>query len=173
MRARADTDFATTFAEGKDFAGVERAIGIEGVVDATHEVEIGVGKKKRHEFGLFHADAVLAGERATDFDAIANDFGGGLHGALELTLVARIVEHDGMKITVSGVEDVADVEAVAAPDFADVAKSLGKFGAGNDTVENIVAGGKPAESAKCVFAAFPEEVAFDVVACEAHFAGVV
>ena len=167
-----DADFAAAFAEGEDFAGVERTIGIEGIVDAAHEVEIGVGKKKGHEPGLFHADAVLAGERAADFHAVANDFGGSLHGALELTFVAGIVKNNGMKIAVAGVEDVANVEAVLRADFADATKRLRKLGAGNDSVENVVAGGEAAESAEGVFAAFPEEFALGVVAGEANFAGV-
>ena len=107
--------FAAAFTERENFAGIERALGIEGVVDAAHEIEVGVGEEKRHEFAFFHADAVFAGEAAADFDAIANDFGGGLHGALELRVVAGIVENDGVKIAVAGVKDVADVEAVLVP----------------------------------------------------------
>ena len=172
FRAGTDADFAAALAEREDFARVERAIGIESVVDAAHEVEVRVGKKQGHKFGLFHADAVLAGKRAADFDAIANDFGGGLHGALELTFVAGIVKNYRMKVAVASVEDVADVEAIAGADFTDVAERLGKFGAGNDAIENVVACGETPESAEGVFAAFPEEFAFGVVAGEAHLARV-
>lgn len=45
LRARADADFAAAFAEREDFARVQRAIGIEGVVDTAHEIEVGVGEK--------------------------------------------------------------------------------------------------------------------------------
>lgn len=96
MCARTDADFAAAFAEREDFAGVEGTIGIEGVVNTAHEIEIGVGEKQGHELGFFHADTVLASERAADFHAVADDFGGRLHGALKLTLVARIVKNDGM-----------------------------------------------------------------------------
>jgi len=170
---RADANFATAFAERKDLAGVERAVGIEGVVDAAHEVEIGIGEKQRHELGLFHADAMLAGERAANFDAVANNFSGSLHGAFELPFVARIVENDGMKVAIASVENVADIEAVARTNFADAAQGLRKFGARDNAVKNIVAGGEAAESAEGVLAAFPEEFAFGVVAGEANFAGVV
>src|SRR5437016_12562819 len=97
-RARTGANFAAAFAEREDLAGIEQTSGIEGVVDAAHEVEIGVGEKKRHQLGLFHADAVFAGECATNFHAIADDFRGGLHGMFELPPIARIVENDGMKV---------------------------------------------------------------------------
>src|SRR5437867_472997 len=111
-RLAADADFAAAFAEREDFAGVERTIRIKGVVDTEHEIEVSVREKKGHELGFFHADAVLAGERAADFDAITNNLGRGLHCASKLTFVARIVENDRVKIAVAGVEDVANVEAV-------------------------------------------------------------
>src|SRR5713226_8451646 len=143
---------------------IEGGIGIEGVVDAAHEIEIGIGEEERHKLGFFHADAVLAGERAADFDAIADDFGGGPEGAFELLFVARIEEHDGVEVAVAGVEDVADLKAELIADLADAAQSLRKFRTGNDTVEDVIAGGQAAERAESVFAAFPEEVAFGVVA---------
>src|ERR1700745_1832056 len=62
--------FAAGFAARADLAGIERTVRSEGVVDAADEVEIGVSEKKRHELGFFHADAVLAGERAADVQAI-------------------------------------------------------------------------------------------------------
>jgi len=170
---RGDADFAAAFAEREDFAGVERAVGIKSVVNAAHEIEVGVGKKKRHELGLFHANAMLAGERAAHFHAVADDFGGGLHGAFELTFVAWIVENDGMKVAIPGVEDIAYIEAVARADFPDMAKRLRKFGARDNAVEDIVAGGEAAESTEGILAAFPEKFAFRVVAGEAHSAGVV
>ena len=142
-------------------------------MNAAHEIEVGVGKKKRHELGLFHADAVLTGERAAHFHAVADDFGGGLHGAFELTFVAWIVENDGMKVAIPGMEDIAYIEAVARADFPDMAKRLRKFGARDNAVEDIVAGGEAAESAEGILAAFPEKIALGVVAGEAHFAGVV
>src|SRR6266699_1077293 len=120
-RARTGANFAAAFAEREDLAGIEQTSGIEGVVDAAHEVEIGVGEKKRHQLGLFHADAVFAGECATNFHAIADDFRGGLHGMFELPPIARIVENDGMKVVVAGVENIANVETISRADMADAA----------------------------------------------------
>ena len=168
---RADADFAAAFAEGEDFAGIEGGIGIEGVVDAAHEIEVGIGEEERHEFRFFHANAVLAGERAADFDAIADDFCGGFESALELRGVAGIVENDGVQVAVASVENVTDLKAVLIADLPDAAQSLRKFRTRNDAVEDVIAGGQAAERAESVLAAFPEEVAFCVVACDADFAG--
>ena len=170
---RADADFAAAFAEWEDFAGIEGGVGIEGVVDAAHEIEVGIGKEERHEFGFFHADAVFAGKSAANFDAIADDFGGGFQGALELHGVAGIVEDDGMQVTVPGVEDVADLKAVLIADLSDAAQSLREFRTRNDAIKDVIAGGQATERAESVLAAFPEEVALGVVAREADFAGTV
>ena len=168
---RADADFAAALAQREDFAGIEGGVGIEGVVDAAHEIEVGVGEEERHKFGFFHADAVLAGKRAADFDAIADDFGGGFQGALELRGVAGIVEYDGMQVAVAGVEDVADLKAVLIADLPDAAQSLRKFRTRDDAVKDVIAGGQAAERAESVLAAFPEEVTLGVVARDADFAG--
>ena len=158
--------------ERKDLAGIQRAGGIHGIVDAAHEGEVRVGEEQRHEFALFHADPVLAGEAAADFDAITDDFGGGFEGAFELFGVARIVENDGVKIAVAGMEDVADVKAELLADFLNAAKSLRKFRAGDDAVEYVDAGGDAAERAESVLAAFPEQIALVVIAGDADFASV-
>lgn len=172
-RAGTDANFAAAFAEREDLPGVEQTSGVEGVVDAPHEIEVGVGEKKRHQLGFFHADAVFARERATDCHAIADDFRGGLHGMFELPPVAGIIENNGMKVTVACVENIANVEAVSRTDLADAAKRLRKFGARNHAVEDVVAGSEAAKSAKGVLAAFPEKFAFGVVAGEADFTGMV
>ncbi len=170
IRLGADADFAAAFAERKDFAGIKGRVGIESVVDAAHEIEIGVGEKKRHELGLFHADAMFTGERAPDFHTIADDFRGGMHCSFELGFVAGIVEDDGMKVAVSGMENIADIKAVLRADLPDAAESLRKFCARNDAIEDVVAGSEAAESAKSVLAAFPEELALGVVTSKADFA---
>ena len=140
-------------------------------MDAAHEIEVGVGEEERHKFGFFHADAVLAGKRAANFDAITDDFGGGHEGPFELSFVTRIEENDGVQVAVAGVKDVADLKAVLIADLPDAAQSLRKFRTRNDAVEDVIARGQAAERAESVLAAFPEEVAFGVVAGDADLAG--
>src|ERR1700761_9045182 len=118
--------FAAAFVEREDFTGIQRTLWIKGVVDAAHEIEIGVVEEERHELAFFHADAVLAGETAAHFDAVADDFCGGFHRSLELFVVAKIVENDGMEIAVAGVEDVADVETEFGTDLLDATERLRK-----------------------------------------------
>ncbi len=161
--------FAAAFAERENFSGIERAFWIECVVDAAHEFEIGVGKEKRHELAFFHTDAVFTGEAAADFNAVTDDFGGCFQRALELFVVAEIIENDGMEIAVAGVEYVADVEAELGTDFLDAAESLREFRTGNYAIEHVDAGGDATEGAERVLAAFPEKIALFVVASDANF----
>jgi hypothetical protein len=170
---RPKTCFAAAFAEREDFSRVQRTFGIEGVVDTAHEVEVGVGEKKRHQLALFHADAVLSGKTAANFDAVANDFGGGFEGALELLVVAKIVEDDRMKVAVAGVEDVADAESELIADLLDAAQCLRELGARDDAVEHVDAGGDASECAEGIFAALPEEFALFFVAGDPDFPSVV
>ena len=171
MRAKAR--LAATFAKRENLAGIQRTLWIERVVDAAHEVEVGVGEEKWHQFAFFHANTVFAGEAAANFDAVANDCGGGLHGALELLVVAEIVENDGMEIAVTGVKDVADLESELIADFLNAAQRLWKLGAGNYAVEHVDAGGDATERAERILATLPEQVALFVVARDANFAGFV
>ncbi len=85
-------------------------------MNAAHQIKIGVAEKQRHEFIFFHAHAVFAGQRATQLDAIAEDFMGGGDGVFKLPRIARIVENDGMQVAVAGMEDIADGEAVLLAD---------------------------------------------------------
>ena len=167
-----NANFAAAFAEGEDFAGVEGGIGIEGVVDAAHEIEIGVGENERHELGLFHADAMFAGERAADFEAVADDLGGGLHSAFELRGIARIVEDDGVEVAVTGVKNIADLKAELRADLLNAAKGLRKLRTRDDAIEDVIAGREAAECSESVLAPFPEEFALGIVAGKANFAGV-
>ena len=127
-------------------------------MDAAHEVEVSVGEYEGHELGFFHADAVFAGERAADFEAVVDNFGGGLHGAFELGGVAGVVEDDGMQIAVAGVENIADLKTELRADFLDAAEGLRKFRTRNHAVEDVAAGSEAAERTEGVFAAFPEKL---------------
>src|ERR1700682_1361237 len=167
-----NADFATAFAERENFAGIQCGLRIESIMHAAHKIEIGVREEQRHEFVFLHADTVFTSERAANFHAVANNFGGDLDGAFELSGIARVVEHDGMKVAITGVKNVADLKARALADFLDAAQGLREFRARNDTVEDVVGGRQTAECAKGILAGFPEEVAFMIVASHANFAGV-
>ena len=142
-------------------------------MNTAHESEIRIGEEQRHQLAFFHADAVFAGEAATDLHAIADDFRGNFHSALELGFIARVKENDGVKVAVACMEDVADEAAVFLAQLLDMAKGLRKLAAGNDAVENVVAGSDTAESAEGVLAALPEEFALLGILSNAYFPGVV
>ena len=71
-------NLAATFRR-KDLSGVEQSDRIEGIADALHQIEIDFGEKQRHQMVLFHAHAVLAGDRSAHFDAEGNDISGSGH----------------------------------------------------------------------------------------------
>src|SRR4029077_3163726 len=122
--------------------------------------------------GFFHTHAVFSGERATDFEAVADDFGGGLHGAFELRGVARIVKDDGVEVAVAGMKNVADLKTELCADLLDAAKGLRQFRTRDDAVENVIAGSETAKRTESILAAFPEELALGIVAGDADFASV-
>src|SRR5208282_6395649 len=78
-----------------------------------------------------------------------------------------------MEVAVARMEDVADGEAVLFADPRNLLEGLGKLGAGDHAVKDVVAGSEATQGAKGVLAAFPEEVALAVVLGGAHFAGMV
>src|SRR5882757_1553440 len=100
-------------------------------MDTAHQVKVRVREKQGHEFLLFHANPVFAGEAAAHFDAGSDDFGGCFERAFELAGVPRIIENDGVKIPIAGMEDVADAKAKLLTDLLNAAKGLRKFGARN------------------------------------------
>ena len=167
---RFEARLAAAFAERKDLSGIQRTLRIECVVDAAHEIEVGIVEQERHKLAFFHPDTVFAGEAAADLDAVTNDFGRSFQSALELLVVAEIVENDGVEIAVASVENVADVESELSADFLDAAERLREFRTRNDAVENVDAGGDAAEGSEGILAALPEQVALFVVASDADLA---
>jgi hypothetical protein len=124
-----------------------------------------------HQFHLFHAYTVFAGDGAALLDAVFEDGFAGFGGLFEVAGLVVIEEDDGVEIAVSGVEDVADGEAVGLGYGLDMAERGGDFGSGDYAVLNVVRGTDAAYGSEGVFAAFPEEVAFFGGFGDAEFAG--
>ena len=138
-----------------------------------HQIEIGVSEHQRHQFIFFHSDAVFAGERAAEFDAVAHNFSGRSDGAIVLSFIALIEKNNRVKISVACVKNISDLKIEAASDFFDVLQHFGQLGARNHSILHVVAGRKASHGAESVFAAFPEQIAFLIIFCEADFARVV
>src|SRR5256712_12479808 len=102
-------------ARGEHLAGIAEATGVERVLEALHEREVGGREDERHEVGLLQADAVLARDRAADLRAYLHDLCAGGNPASLLAGLARVVEDVRGQVAVAPVEDVADAQAVRGP----------------------------------------------------------
>src|SRR5207237_4289166 len=95
-------------AGGEDLAGIAAAAGIEGILEALHQGEIGRRKDERHEVGLLEADAVLARDRAADLRANLHDLVPGGDEARLLTGRALVVEDDSVQGSVTRLDLVSE-----------------------------------------------------------------
>jgi hypothetical protein len=152
----ANADFSAAFAEREDFCGVQAGVGIEGVMNAAHQSKIRIAEDERHEFGFLHANAMLAGQGATDFHAVADNFVGSGQRAFEFSWSARIVEDQRMQIAVSGMENISNLQIALFADLVDAAKRLREFGPRNYAVQNVITWRDTPQSTEGVFAALPE-----------------
>ncbi len=86
---------------GKDLAGVEQPVGVEGAFEALLLGEVGRVEHRPHQVALLDADTVLAGQHAADFDAEPQDVGAEFLGALDLAGRVGVVEDQRVEIAVA------------------------------------------------------------------------
>src|ERR1700761_814376 len=87
-------ELGATMQRREHFAGIEQALVVEGAFEALLRIKIDFGEHYRHQVALFHADAVLAGEHAADFDAQPQNIGAELLGALQFAGFVGVVENE-------------------------------------------------------------------------------
>jgi hypothetical protein len=104
-----DSDFSAGLAQREHLAGIEPAVRIERGANASHQGEIVGRKHQLHQFILFHADAVLARERASDIHAVPHNFSACRDNAFELLRVALVKQNERVKIAVTCMKNVADL----------------------------------------------------------------
>ncbi len=81
---------------------------------------------QRHVTPLVDPDAVLACDRAADIDTQLHDLTRRALHPRELLGVLAVEEDVRVKIAVTRVEDVRDIQTVASPDFLDASQDLGQ-----------------------------------------------
>src|SRR5262249_12370445 len=91
---------------------------VERAAEPLEDVEVALGKHAGHRARLVHADAVLARERAAGVQACVEDRLRELARALGLS-GPRVVQDKRMEVAVTGMEDVADAEAVCGRQLLD------------------------------------------------------
>src|SRR5215468_325279 len=87
-------NLAAAFAEREDFSGIQRGIWVERVMHSPHQVKICVAEEQRHQFILFHPDAMLPREHSTQFHAVPDDLLRRRDRLLKLFGVPRVVKHN-------------------------------------------------------------------------------
>jgi hypothetical protein len=78
-----------------------------------------------------------------------------------------------MEIAIAGMKNIANVKSIFFADFLNVSQRLRELGSRDDTVEHVVAWGDATERTESVFAAFPEQVAFRLIAGHSNFSRVI
>jgi hypothetical protein len=63
---------------------------------------------QRHEVDFLHTDAVLACDTSSQTDAFRKDFMTGSENPLHLIRIALVEHENGVDVTISGMEDIAD-----------------------------------------------------------------
>ena len=96
----------------KNLVGIQQSGGIERIAHASHYSEFRFAEKQRHQAILFHAHAVLAGDRAAHGNAELDDLVGRGDHAAKLRFVARVEKYQRMEIAVARVENIANLETV-------------------------------------------------------------
>jgi hypothetical protein len=132
-------------------------------VHARHDFQIVVGEQQRHEFVLFHADAMLAGDGASSIDAILKNHAAGLVRALHLVRIAHIKQDARMQVAVPGVEDVADLQLALLGHALDVAQHLGNVAARDDAILGVVGRRQASEGSERRLATLPQQLALRIV----------
>src|SRR5260221_9871338 len=133
-----------------------------------HQIETRVAEQQRHQFVLFHANAVLTRQRTAERNAHPDDFLGGGNGAPELFRVAWIVKNDWMEIAVARVKDIADLEAVLLSDRVNLFEGFRELRPRNYSIQDVIRRRQAAQCAEGVPPAFPQEIAFVVILRRAH-----
>src|SRR4051812_39606981 len=115
---------------GYGLARIEPSLRVEGVLDRAESVELLGAELHAHLVDFFHADAMLAGDRAAHGDALLQHLGGKELGALQLLAVVGIEEDERMQVAVAGMEYVRAAQAVfllqAGDELEHLAKALAR-----------------------------------------------
>src|SRR5207302_1054995 len=96
---------------GKDFPGVHEPLGIEHTPNPIHHFEVSIGEDVPDILALLQADAMLTGHRPAGVGAELQDLIADAEHGFILTRHEGVEEHERVHVAISGVEDIADLEA--------------------------------------------------------------
>src|SRR2546428_2133758 len=155
---------------GEHLAGIAETTGIERVLEALHQREVGGREDERHEVGLLEPDAVLARDRAADLRAHLHDLRSGVDDTRLLAGLARIVQDVRMQVAVAGVEHVADAQPVRGDDLVHAPEHVWQLRARDDAVHHHVCARDAPLGADRGLATLPEQLALRLAPGRPHLA---
>ena len=149
------------FPVGSTFAGIEPALRIEQRLEVLDDVSsVSSENSWAISLHLFHADAVLAGDRSADRNAVVENLVAAQLRASQFARLARIEQNDGVHVAVARVEDVADRQGSYFLAISPMASQRGgDLRARHHAVLHVVSRADAPDRAERVLAAFPEQVA--------------
>src|SRR5919198_5297250 len=121
-------------ASTEHFTGVENAEGVERAFDAAHGLDRFAAEGHREVGGLDVADAVLAADRAAEFDRGGEGLADGLARAADGLAVGALAHEVDVDVSVSEVAEVDDESVVPPPDLLDALDQFGHARARHDHV---------------------------------------
>src|SRR5438309_9491517 len=125
---------------GKDLSGIHPALRIEDPADPIHHLEVVIGKDVADVLPLFQPDPVFPGHRSTGVRAELQNLVTDAKDRLVLAGLERIEEHQRVKVAVTGMEDIADLESGALADGVDLRVRLGQLRPRHDAFHHVEVG---------------------------------
>src|SRR6266852_1838847 len=160
-------------ATGEHLSGVHQALRIENTADPIHYLEVVIGEDVADVLALFESDPVFSGHRSARIRAELQDLVADPQHRLILASFERVEEHEWVKVAVASVEYIADLETGALADGVDLRERLGQLGARHDAIHHVEVGRQATHGREGSLAAFPERLAFGLVASDTHLGGTV
>src|ERR1039457_1938885 len=148
-------DLQAASSRGEHLAGVQAVLGIEEPFESAHRLQCFRSELACHHFVLLHADAMLAGDRSAHAQAVFEDLGAGGPGFVQVAWFARIEQDDGVQVAIARMENIADGQAVLAPDAGDDTQGGRDLRARHYAILHVIEWADAAHSAKGVLAALP------------------
>ena len=156
-------EFGAAVKRGYGFARVQQAFGIEGMFQRVELLEFGRLELLAHRIDFLHAHAVFAGDGSAGGDAQAENVGAELLGPLQFTLEVGIVEDQRVKISVSCMKHIGDLQPVLFGKLGDLRKYHRQFASRYRAIHAVVVGPDAPDGGKRVFTACPQPEAFGFI----------
>src|SRR5438552_15698492 len=149
------TELGAASERGYGLAGIEQALLVERSLDAAKAFELRRRELRAHATQFFHANAMLARDRAADFNAQRQNLIAECDRTFLVAGLVGVEQDQRMQIAVTGVEHVRAGKAVFRRPRGDLPQHVRKRSARNGAVDAIVVRCNTADRRKRGLAARP------------------